>query len=402
MKIPGWLQYRQGENERSRVWFIDTRGTDFSPKDGVWQERINRTIKEILKELPASIWEEPALIKCHIGEPKNITRMLPEFCTSTVRHLQSLGLKRVVCGDTTVAYSGERGHKENPPDNCSRYMVLAKRHGWDTDGPLGIPYVVLDRPTTSVPGILEFNREEAVVERPQPSNPLREIFVADGFTRAGIIINHAHLTLHILSHLAGAVKGLAMGCASNRGKLLIHQFYLPEIIEQTCLMCGECAGVCPEGALPWKEGSPPSLDEKRCIGCGECVAVCPSQSIKMLTREPSDWMKAEGSISYRLTDFLVAMMDGRWDRLLNILHLYNITELCDCINKSQEPIFAQIGFLVGQNPFAVDLMARRLLCEELYPDTLKAFYKADEGEGPFEYAREHYGIVVEPEVISKK
>lgn len=392
-----------GSLNQSRVYFIDTRGLGFLPDDKVWQEKINKAIEEILREIPV-IWQEPLLIKCHIGEPKNVTRMIPEFCLSTLRHFRSLGLKKAVCGDTTVAYSGERGDRENPPNDPSRYLALAKRHGWDIDGPLGIPYVVLDRPKTAVHGTFEFANVETVIERFNPSNPFREIFVADGLSQAGTIVNHSHLTLHDLSHLAGAVKGMAMGCASYRGKLLIHQFYLPEINRDTCLVCDECSSACPEGALRQKESKPPYLLEKRCIGCGECVALCPSGSIKMRENVPSDWMRAEGSISYRLADFLMAMMDGRWERFLNILHLYNITRLCDCINRPQTPIFDHLGFLIGQNPFAVDLMARRLLCEELKRqgkgDGLEVFFKRDEGERPYEYVKGLYGIVVEPEVVS--
>lgn len=390
MKIPDWLQ--DPDHERSRVWFIDVRGSGFCPHAPMWQRRVNERIMGILKEIPSSGWREPVLIKSHIGEARCRTRMLPQFCIPIVEYLRSIGLKRIVTGDATVIYSGDRGFRENPPSDCSRYLELAKRHGWGEDGPLGTPYVVLDRPITSRPGIFEFSDEEVTL-RNLPGR-FNEIFVADGFMKAGTIINCAHLTLHDLSFVAGVVKGLAMGCAGTKGKRLLHQFCVPEFEKDRCTGCGECVKACPSKALGLK-GLVPDLDEGRCTGCGECIVTCESRSIRMVTKESSDWMRAEASLNYRLADFLVAMMDGRWEALLNILHLYNITRMCDCVNKEQDVIIPHIGFLIGQNPFAIDLMARRLLCEELKKQgkDLRSFFKNEDGEGPYEYVRRRFGII---------
>lgn len=374
------------------MWFIDLRGTPFSPDDPIWQKRVNEKIREVLKEIPSAGWEEPVLIKPHIGEERCRTRMLPHFCIPVVEHLRSIGLRRIVAGDATVIYSGDRGCKENPSNDCSRYLALAERHGWREDGPLGIPYVVLDRPITSCPGVFEFTKEEVVL-RDIPGR-FSEIFVAGGFMEAGTIINCAHLTLHDLSFVAGVVKGLAMGCASPNGKLLLHQFCIPKFDTKRCRGCGECVKACPQDALMLEEM--PMLDEKKCSGCGECVVVCEVGAVRILPKEGKDWMRTEATLNYRLIDFFCAMMKGRWNTLLNILHLYNITRMCDCVNKEQDVIFPQIGFLISQNPFIVDLVARRLLCEELKKEgkDMKSFFKTDDGEGPYEYIRRVYGVLL--------
>jgi pyruvate formate lyase activating enzyme len=50
----------------------------------------------------------------------------------------------------------------------------------------------------------------------------------------------------------------------------------PEIglFRNLCTACGACDGVCPNGALSFTVGSPPSIDRGLCTGCGACVAVC--------------------------------------------------------------------------------------------------------------------------------
>ena len=46
--------------------------------------------------------------------------------------------------------------------------------------------------------------------------------------------------------------------------------------EEKCIMCGECTGVCPTGALYLERPSQEvRFDENQCIVCQLCVKVCP-------------------------------------------------------------------------------------------------------------------------------
>lgn len=169
-----------------------------------------------------------------------------------------------------------------------------------------------------------------------------------------------------MAQVACAVKGLTMGGSSYRGKLIMHKSYYPHIDEDSCQRCGRCSHECPENALRWKDGHVPQLSNDRCIGCGECLTICPKSSISMRSHEIRDWLKGCESLPTRMADYLIGMLKGRWARILNIAHLYNITRKCDCVDERQEPILPDIGFLIGRNPFAVDLMATYLLHEESY------------------------------------
>jgi uncharacterized Fe-S center protein len=411
--IPEWLRYVKGKNEKSPVWFLDLRGSEFSPESTLWQKKVNKKIEGVLiKAMPARL-REPVLVKCHVGEKRCRTRMLPEYALSTVRYLRSRGVVSIAAGDTTVAYSGDRGYHDNHGD-CSRYRALADRHGWTGRGPLNTPFVVLDRPDTASEGPFSFRAEEVALT-PRSSRRFRQVFLSGGFAAAGTIINHVHLTLHDMAQVACAVKGITMGGSSYKGKLMMHKCYSPAINGAECKKCGSCAVNCPEKALKWEKGSTPELDGSRCIGCGECIAVCHGGSISMQTQEIEDWAHGSDSLPYRMADYVIGMMEGRWDRLLNIVHLYNITRRCDCVDKVQKPILPHIGFLIGRNPFAVDLMCNYLLQEELFrkvragsvktggelrrEEMLKVFFRDYHGAAPFRHVQEEYGIVVEPKAV---
>ncbi len=271
LNIPKWLRFQKGVNEKSDVFFLDIRGQSLDLNEPKVKAKINGYLKEMLDSLNMGELLEPALIKCHIGEPKCITRMLPDFALSSIEFLGEHGVNRTACGDSTTIYSGARGYYENPLGKVSHYMSLAEEHGWEGKG-LGIPYVILDRPETSVPNVFEFDNEEQIKEL--SVGRYDEFFVAGGFDAAGTIVNHVHFTLHLLAHVALAVKGLTMGGASRTGKLQMHQFLIPQIDEELCLKCGKCARDCPENALVWEKEKVPEVLVDKCIGCGKCADSC--------------------------------------------------------------------------------------------------------------------------------
>lgn len=43
-----------------------------------------------------------------------------------------------------------------------------------------------------------------------------------------------------------------------------------------CTSCGECAKLCPAGAIP--TARPRATDKSRCIGCMRCVSICPAHA----------------------------------------------------------------------------------------------------------------------------
>ena len=50
------------------------------------------------------------------------------------------------------------------------------------------------------------------------------------------------------------------------------------VINDSCVMCGACAGGCPVGAI--SEGDAQyQIDADACIDCGACAGTCPTGAI---------------------------------------------------------------------------------------------------------------------------
>lgn len=393
--LPEFMR-RDGGRASSPVYVLRAAGGRFDPHDPRAHVAFNQAMLETLRQLEGFTPRPPALVKIHVGERGCTTRIDPAFAAGTLEYLRERGCGAAFFGDTTVVYSGPRGYHENGPD-AAPYRELARAHGWDGE----VPFVVLDRPATAAPGIVSFDIESVVQER-SPGGRFSRFALAGGFAAAGTVVQHAHLTLHMLSHVALCVKGLTMGLSARAGKLAMHQSLFPCFDPERCVGCGICVESCPEGALALGEQDVPVLERAACVGCGECQALCPEGAVVQTPETITEWAKGMESLPFRMTDYVMGLMHGRWEDLVNVAHLYNVTPLCDCVEGAQKPICGDIGFLVGRNPFAVDRAARELLearlVEEGHAEGIRCFHPDDRHGSTFAYAEERYGVVTRPEL----
>jgi ferredoxin len=315
------------------------------------------------------------------------------------RFLIEKGARDIVAGDTTVAYSGPRGHKENPKGNVSKYLKLARKHGWSESGNAGVSFVVLDRPSTSKPHKFEFVVEQESFKL-NGLNNFNDFYIAGGFNAADFVVNNAHLTLHGLAGVAGCVKSIAMGCSGLTGKLRMHQSLLPHFDSTLCAGCGLCIESCPENALSFEPPKTiPIVDPEACTGCGECEAICAvgKNAIKLCGEDITDWNRGHQSLPIRMADYTIGLMNGKWDSTIHVLHMYAVTKRCDCLNIKQKPILKKdLGFLIGKNPFAVDRLAVQMLTEALDKEVLTVYEPLLKSiETTAGYVYENYGILTE-------
>ncbi len=368
-------------------------------------ELVNKLLYEAYEQLHDNKIAGQTFIKVHIGEPKCDTRMKPLYVQSGVKWLKNNGATGVVIGDTTVAYTGARGHKSNPPGNCNEYTGLARRHKWWSDSDANARFVVLDRPSTSLKDVFSFTQQEKRIGVEGISR-FNDFYLAGGFSAADFILNHAHLTLHGLAGVAGCVKSIAMGCSSLAGKLRMHQSLLPKFDAQLCVLCGRCVQQCPEDALHLdKERGCPVVDPQKCIGCGECEAVCATGkgAVHLEGKEITDWQRGQDTLSVRMADYTIGLMNERWKNVIHVLHMYSITERCDCIDMKQSPMIEKdLGFLAGKNPFAVDKLGAKILMEQMQKEgqdvTDPLLYTAEKTS---RYVAENYGIITDVPLITK-
>ncbi|MCK4660456.1 MAG: hydrogenase iron-sulfur subunit, partial [Phycisphaerae bacterium] len=78
---------------------------------------------------------------------------------------------------------------------------------------------------------------------------------------------------------AGAAAS-RVGALLNAGQIQIEAI-TSRIDEQACMKCGQCAVVCPYGAIVWKKGEVAVVVEAACAGCGACGATCQFGAITM-------------------------------------------------------------------------------------------------------------------------
>jgi glycyl-radical enzyme activating protein len=55
-------------------------------------------------------------------------------------------------------------------------------------------------------------------------------------------------------------------------------------LEQKCIMCGRCAGVCTKGCHTVEDGRR-RYDRGSCVSCGECAAACPSEALSVAGKD---------------------------------------------------------------------------------------------------------------------
>ena len=85
--------------------------------------------------------------------------------------------------------------------------------------------------------------------------------IKDSVTQAGAAAAHAQILL-------------------NAGKVKIEAI-TSKIDLDVCTKCGQCADVCPYGAIKWTKGEFPELIEAACAGCGSCGAECKFDAVTM-------------------------------------------------------------------------------------------------------------------------
>lgn len=334
--------------QNNKVYFIDIRKSENGINTPGIIDKINDACKKVLEKSLNIPNSNNALIKVHIGEGINNTHMLSELTMSSVDYLKKCGIKSIAFGDTTVAYSGVRGYKENPENDVTKYLELAKKHGF-----IQIPFVILDRPITSFDDF-SFSKVHDIISLDDSRIRYKKIYASGGFLSSDIIINNAHLTGHLIAKNALCIKSIAMGLASYAGKIQLHQNLYPTINNEQCTLCKKCVESCPEAALSIGSSNTVQLEDAKCIGCGQCAAECPVNAIEMQSDGISNWDKGTDNLDIRMAEYAYGLLSKYKGKMFHIGHLYKITGMCDCMNTVQKPVCKDIGMVLGSNPFAVD------------------------------------------------
>jgi len=271
-------------------------------------------------------------LKLHVGEPGTVTFVPPAVAAALVRLMKDAGAIPFLT-DTAVLYKSPRG-------NAVGHARVAAEHGFGADR-IGAPFVAAD-------GLIGSDE----VELPFDGRHHDTVAVASAIAHARSLVVLSHVTGHLGTGLAAALKNLGMGCASKKAKLKQHHGQQPRIATVDCIACGECAEWCPADAIAVHDAA--AIDPSRCIGCGECVTVCPEGAVKF------DWSIMGRELQERIVEHAAALTRSKPGRIGYVTAAMAITKDCDCMGRAQPPLVEDIGLLASTDPVAIDSAALSL------------------------------------------
>ena len=241
-------------------------------------EEISNTSKELINKLvkEEKIFLEKFIpLKVHFGEKGNTTYIESKNFHGILEYFEENDIKSAFM-ETNVLYRGERTTSEN-------HIKLAKEHGFTE-----LPIIIAD-------GDHGENYKEVEINKKNFKTCKIGKEIAD--QKQLIIVSH--FKGHALAGFGGAVKQLAMGCASRGGKLAQHANSIPKISSFKCKACGSCVRNCPENAIVMD--SKAKILKDKCVGCASCMTVCPFGAVK------NSWLASlSKNFNERLAEYALA------------------------------------------------------------------------------------------------
>lgn len=266
-------------------------------------------------------------LKLHMGEAHSRHVVSPEYVATATSALKAAGAEPFIT-DTTALYHGTRSTE-------SDYLKTAAKNGY---AGLGAPVVIADGN-----GDLEV--------------PVAGSFLAKRVLDADSMLVLSHCKGHVSAGFGGAIKNLAMGCASKAGKRAMHDFPKPEFSPERCTGCGLCAGACPMMAIAI-ENKKALLNPRKCISCGACLRACGPGAIAFPDGNPAN------ELQRRLARYALAVAKSLDGKVAYVNFLNNVTKYCDCMAPS-EIVAPDMGILASLDPVAIDAASYGMLSPAL-------------------------------------
>jgi uncharacterized Fe-S center protein len=181
---------------------------------------------------------------------------------------------------------------------------------------------------------------------------------------ADALVSLNHFKGHMLAGFGGALKNLAMGCATVRGKMQQHCGMGPNLSAKRCTGCGACVARCLYGALELRGGKA-AIDREKCTGCGACMHACEFGALNV------DFKVNTPVFLERMVEYAAAALAPH-SKTAHITFVSLVSPGCDCEGHSDAPICPDVGVLASSDPVAIDQAALDLVNQApaLYPSAL--------------------------------
>lgn len=273
-------------------------------------------------------------IKVHFGEYGNVSYLKPAYARTVAGELKRLGANPFVT-DCNTLYPGMRS-------NAVNHLKCAELNGFNSAS-VGCPTIIAD-------GL--YGADEVAVNMPEGAD-LDVAYIGRGIMDADVLVTVTHAKGCPASSYAGTLKNLAMGCASRRGKMIMHCAGRPSVMGPLCVGCGRCLEGCGQDALHIVEGKAHINDN--CVGCGHCVSYCPRAAIGGNDSSGSDLQR-------KLAEYAGAVVTAK--RAFHINIAIDVTPHCDCFAGNDAPMVPNIGMFASFDPVALDQAVADMICNQ--------------------------------------
>ncbi len=299
----------------------------FKPIDSYSKlDEIKAASAELLKTVVSSEkigLEKEIPLKVHFGEKGNDAFIAPRYFDGIIDYLESEKINSCFI-ETNAIYSGARMRRHT-------HIELALAHGFTR-----LPIVIADG---------ELGEDYAGVDI--DGRHFKTCKIAGRIAAQKQIIVLSHFKGHMLAGFGGAIKQLAMGCASRGGKLEQHVAAKPFIIPFfVCKKCMTCVKHCPADAI--RIGFYSRIDTNKCIGCAACISACRHGAIV------PNIFRAQFSSKFRekIVEYALAAQKGK--RNIYITYAFNLAKGCDCEGHKMKMVARDAGLFASVDPVAID------------------------------------------------
>lgn len=341
---------------KSKVYFA-------AVKDNEPAASIIEKIKALLKAsrlLDFVEEKENVAIKMHFGEEGNTGFVRPEQVRVVSRAVFERGAIPFL-SDANTLYRGRRL-------NTRDHLLLAHEHGFRRDSAAADIIIPDDS--------LEGNSLEIAINQKH----IKKARIARFFIDVDDIVAVSHFKGHILTGFGGAIKNIGMGCATREGKLAQHCDVAPVVHVENCTGCGECALVCPTGAIKIVAGKS-SIDKPKCVGCTSCMAACPTMAMFV------DFEAGE-STQEKMAEYALAVLKDKKNKSAFLNFALRINKECDCWGADNPRIAPDVGIFASLDPVSIDKASFDMVNKVCGKDIFKETHPDQDGLRQLRYARE--------------
>ncbi|WGI17089.1 DUF362 domain-containing protein [Methanonatronarchaeum sp. AMET-Sl] len=273
--------------------------------------------------------------KLHFGERESDTHLDPLFVKSLYNELSNF-INKIVLMDCNVLYKSDRSFGQS-------HKNVAIDNGFDF-----APIIIADGEDGSDELEIKINL-----------NHFDKARIGKKLDNYNGIISIAHFTGHDATGIGGNLKNIGMGLGSKPGKLEMHKAFNLQIDQEQCKGCEKCIEICPSNGITIENTA--KINQELCIGCGSCIGSCPEDAVKI------PWNASSSKdLQERIVEYAYAALKNKKSYHINIL--LNITKLCDCVNKKQEPVIEDIGLLASKDIVAIDQASIDLTNQNFIPE----------------------------------